>query len=75
VLLEKAHKNLESLDFVGLQENFSEDISIVLDRLRLPKAAKFSVINGSPKRETEIEVDPALYEWDQKLFDSFAPRN
>ena len=74
-LLEKAHKNLESLDFVGLQENFSEDISIVLDRLRLPKAAKFSVINGSPKRETEIEVDPALYEWDQKLFDSFAPRN
>jgi len=74
-LLEKAHKNLASLDFVGLQENFSEDISIVLDRLRLPKAAKFSVINGSPKRETEIEVDPVLYEWDQKLFDSFAPRN
>jgi hypothetical protein len=73
--LEKACRNIESLDFVGSQENFSEDISIVLDRLRLPKVAKFSVINGSPKSKTEIEVDPALYEWDQKLFDNFALRN
>lgn len=74
-LLEKAHKNLDSLDFVGLQENFSQDILIVLDQLNLPKAAKFVALNGSPRKDCPIEVDPALYEWDQKLFDSFTPRN
>src|SRR5260221_11192151 len=65
-LVQKAVTNLQSLGFVGFQENFNEDVSIVLDRLNLPKI-QCSALNISPKATSRIDVDPALYKWDQEL--------
>lgn len=69
-LLERAKRNLISLDFVGLQESFDRDFAHILKELNLPGGGSFKTINGTLRRaKADLEIDPALYEWDQKLFD------
>lgn len=70
-LLERAKRNMASLDFVGLQENFDRDFAHVLKELNLPRGGSFKTINGTlRKAKADLDIDPALYEWDQKLFDA-----
>jgi hypothetical protein len=75
-LLERAIRNLASLNFVGLQENFDRDFTFILKELNLPKGGSFKAINSTiRKARSQLEVDPSLYEWDQKLFDATLARH
>ena len=71
LLTERALQNLRTLDFVGRQETFDEDVRELIQRLNLPRYNCFSRQNASPRSATSIDIDPALYEWDLKLYQSF----
>jgi hypothetical protein len=74
-LMERAKRNLASLDFVGLQENFDRDFAFILKELNLPKGGTFKAINSTiRKAKAQLEIDPSLYEWDQRLFDAALAR-
>jgi hypothetical protein len=74
-LTQRALQNLKSLDFVGRQEAFDEDVSELIRRLHLPRYNRFSHQNASPRAATPIDVNPAFYEWDLKLYQSFVGCN
>ena len=71
LLTEQALRNLKTLDYVGTQEAFEEDVTKLIRRLNLPRYDCFSRQNASPRSAAPIDVDPALYEWDLKLYESF----
>jgi hypothetical protein len=68
-LTEIALAHLQSIDFVGTQETFQTDVEYLIERLNLPRY-NLTRQNASPRSEP-FEIDPALYEWDLKLYERF----
>jgi hypothetical protein len=71
LLTDRALRNLKSLDFVGTQETFDEDVAELLRRLNLPRYNRFSRQNAAPRAVTPIDVEADLYKWDLELYKNF----
>lgn len=69
-LFDRALTNLRSLNFVGFQDSFDSDFATLLERLNLPQTRDFKPLNRRQASKEHLDINPAFYEWDQKLVDA-----